>query len=246
MLFIGGTRRTIKNFGWYKGDRFTEWIADLIEKKTGNANITFKELHQLKQEKKYLDLYLTATSLTWQRTVILSHETFPDMKIRDAVRISMSIPLYFQAVLIDENGEILPKPDTLKKYDVLVDGGFIANYPVNLFDDKKYIGDDTGNFFNYQTLGLRLDRENQIVYDREGKGLAPYEVHNFITYIEAMYNMIIENLNRSSLTNEDWNRTISINTMNIGQKVRKISRHQKQMLINSGEAGVRDFFEVKR
>ena len=40
-----------------------------------------------------------------QELVILSNETYPKMKVKDAVRISMSIPIYFQAVFVDSIGK---------------------------------------------------------------------------------------------------------------------------------------------
>ncbi|UOQ72960.1 hypothetical protein MUN79_02960 [Hymenobacter cellulosilyticus] len=47
------------------------------------------------------DLYTTGTNLTRQCGQVFSYETHPDMRVADAVRISMSIPLYFRAVLLD-------------------------------------------------------------------------------------------------------------------------------------------------
>src|SRR4051812_2199206 len=37
-IFIGGTRRLLKNFGWYRGEKFNKWIGLLIKKKTGKEN----------------------------------------------------------------------------------------------------------------------------------------------------------------------------------------------------------------
>ena len=42
----GGVYRMIKEYGWYKGDKLKEWLENLIDAKTGNPDITFKELHQ--------------------------------------------------------------------------------------------------------------------------------------------------------------------------------------------------------
>lgn len=97
------------------------------------------------------------------------------MSLLDAVRISMSIPLFFQAVRMDECDE------------VYVDGGVQLNYPVKLFDRQKYIaaGEDrtcrhtddynrenarfllqrpgyTPYIYSCQTLGLRLDTTQEI------------------------------------------------------------------------------------
>ena len=38
------TIRLFKNYGWYKGDYFRNLMAKLIEKKTGNGEMTFEQL----------------------------------------------------------------------------------------------------------------------------------------------------------------------------------------------------------
>jgi len=43
-LFAGGVNRLNKYFGWYRGNRVENWLEKIIEAKTGNANITFKDL----------------------------------------------------------------------------------------------------------------------------------------------------------------------------------------------------------
>lgn len=93
-FFIGGISRMNRNYGWYQGNAVLNWLEEVIEKKTGNADITFREM----QEKKFLDLYVTGTSLNHQKLIVFSADTNPEMKIKDAVRISISIPLYFKAV----------------------------------------------------------------------------------------------------------------------------------------------------
>ncbi|MBL4655406.1 MAG: patatin-like phospholipase family protein [Bacteroidia bacterium] len=239
-IFIGGTRRMITKYGWYKGEKFRKWIGEIIEIKTGKPDLTFKELHELKSNNKK-ELYITATNLSKQTKVLFSYETYPDMEIRNAVRISMSIPMYFTAMRIDKDGNITKD----KNADVFVDGGIIANYPIQIFDELKYtttVNKDT-NFVNFETLGLRLDRKEQIEYDNTKNGLAPYEISDFKTYTESFYNIIIENLNRQNLTEDDWKRTISINTLEIGPKIKRLSKEEKLKLMNSGSQAVKTYFQ---
>jgi NTE family protein len=51
------------------------------------------------------------------------------MKVKDAVRISMSIPFYFEAVFIDSIGKVVSHPRKKTGLDVMLDGGFIATFP---------------------------------------------------------------------------------------------------------------------
>ena len=129
-FFIGGINRMKKYYGWYKGKKIEKWLEKIIKEKTGNENITFEELHQ----KGFKDLYITGTSLNKQKPVIFSHETYPKMKIKDAVRISISIPLYFEPVYIDSTGKIFNRPKQKQGLDMMVDGGLLENFPIHIFD----------------------------------------------------------------------------------------------------------------
>jgi NTE family protein len=225
-IFLGGTHRLFHQYGWYRGDALVKLIRKLVAQKTGNPDITFAQLHQMAEKSGFRDLYITGTNLTTQKLVIFSHETYPNLKIAEAVRISMSIPFYYKAVFMDDLGNVVSKPKKSQYLQVFADGGIIANYPINLFDQNKYLSQpdtklsDSSYVFNNETLGLRLDRSEQIAYNTAGKGLAPYEIKNFKSYVVAFYNMINENLNR--FHPEDNSRTIDINTLNYSQRVRKI------------------------
>lgn len=230
-IFFGGIRRTRKRYGWYQGEKFNNWIGELIKAKTGNANITFEELY----EQGYKELSCTATCLNQQRLIVLSKATYPEMKLKDAVRISISIPLYYQAVFVDSDGEIYNQPKEGKDLDIMVDGGIIGNFPIHIFDTVK---SDSLNrkirIPNFETLGIRIDSDEQIQEDAVSNNLAPYSIENFTDYIAAFYAIVMENLNRQQLTENDWARTISVSSVGIDPKIKKLSEEQKQRLINSG------------
>ncbi len=109
---FGGFHRLKKNLGFFKGNAVTAWIDTLLKNKTGDENITFLQLHEQKGPKHYKDLYVTGTDLTYQCLRVFSYETYPNMKIKDALRISMSVPLYFQPVYMKDDGSITGKKDT--------------------------------------------------------------------------------------------------------------------------------------
>jgi NTE family protein len=229
-FFAGGINRTRKYFGWYKGNRFEKWLEKIISAKTGNADITFEELHQ----KGFRGLYITGTCLNKQELIIFSHETYPQMKIKDAVRISVSIPLYFEAVFIDKSGYVVRHPKQKEGLDIMVDGGLTGNFPVKMFDSAAQV--------NFSTIGFRIDSDEQIRNDREGKQqLAGMPVGNLTQYISAFYNLVIENLNRQQLTKEDWQRTVSISDGKIGPRIRKLSAKEIQVLIDNGRQAVKTY-----
>jgi NTE family protein len=45
------------------------------------------------------------------------------------------------------------------------------------------------------------------------------------------------------LTEDDWNRTISISSVGITPRIKKLSKSQKDMLIISGEKSVSNFLK---
>lgn len=242
-FFLGGMNRMYKYYGWYRGRRFEDWLGDIIEAKTGDGNITFAEL----KERGFKELFITGTSLNRQSAVVFSYESFPRMRIKDAVRISLSIPLYFEAVFMDENGSTYSHPKMKAGLDVMADGGFTANFPMRLFDSTKYFDASKENnfFYNQETIGIRIDSDQQIKNDSTGGGLAYLPVENFRQYITAFYTIVLENLNRQTLTTEDWARTVSISDGEIGPRIRKLSSREKGKLIDNGRKSMARYLDVK-
>ncbi len=236
-IFLGGFARLSKRFGWYKGKAFTKWLEEIIERKTGNKDITFEQL----KGSGFKELYVTATCLNKQKLVVFSRETYPKMKVKDAVRISMSIPLYFEAVFIDSLGNVVEHPKNISDFDVMVDGGIIGNYPIFVFDS---IINGT-RIPNFNTIGVRIDTDNQIENDLKNQSLAPLEIQNFSDFMKAFYLIVIENLNRNALIKEDWERTISVSSVGIGPKIKRLSLEQKTALMESGERHARLFLQKK-
>jgi NTE family protein len=229
-IFMGGINRTNKYFGWYRGNRFEKWLDEVIERKTGDPDITFEELYN----KGFRDLYITGTCLNKQELVYFSRFTYPKMRIKDAVRISMSVPIYFEAVFINANGKIIRHPHQKQGLDVMIDGGLIGNFPICMFD--------SAGKSNPYTVGFRIDSDKQINNDKGDKAIAPLPVTNFNQYLGALYNMTIENLNRQPLTADDWQRTVSVSDGSIGPRIRKLTPAEIQLLITNGKDAARNYF----
>ncbi|MDQ2864279.1 MAG: patatin-like phospholipase family protein, partial [Bacteroidota bacterium] len=245
---FGKIKRIRKEYGLYKGDKFENWLACLILSKTGDANTTFLQLHQLREKNNiYKDFYCTGTNVSRQELEIFSWEKWPEMKLRTAVHISSCIPFYFKPVPIDSVGNEVSLKDTLFSYDLYVDGGTLCNYPINIFDSCT----DGGNpltcedvIYNKETLGLKLERDEQIKELDEGKtDIAPYDIKNMKQYTSAIMNLIKESINRKTpdLSNEK-NRTIYISYGDISARVRKISIEMKKKLHDNGVVAATKFF----
>jgi NTE family protein len=62
-------------------------------------------------------------------------------------------------------------------------------------------------------------------------------------YVLAVYVLILESLNRTPLIPADWERTISVSSVGISPRIRRLSDEQKAALINSGEMSTKIYFD---
>ena len=245
---FGKIKRVKKEYGIYKGEKFETWLGELIFYKTGYTNTTFLQLHQLHENNnEFKDFYCTGTNISQQKLEIFSWEKWPQMKLKTAVHISGCIPFYFKPVPVDSIGNEVSLKDTLSKYDLYVDGGLLCNYPVNMFDsctDGSNPLTSENVIYNHETLGLKLERADQIKEFKEEKtGIAPYQIDNMKDYSSAVMNLMMEKLNRQTpdLSNERG-RTIYISYGDISGRVRKISDEEKKILHDNGYSAATEFF----
>jgi NTE family protein len=233
----GGLSRVQKKFGFYKGEKVSQWIEQMIKTKTGNADITFSDLHKLKMQKGYMDLYITGTDVTYRCLRIFSYENYPSMRIRDALRISVSIPLYFEPVYINDTGRLVSSYDPGSH--LMIDGGLLSNYPINMFDSTRYFNcENLINCRNKETIGLLLETPEQLSFSLR-KSLTPQTPLTLTEYVKAIYQTAID---RPNPDDENLKRTITISDLGIRSRVKKLSKKQVQQLMESGRNGVRRFF----
>jgi len=104
----------IFKYGLDNGNNLVILIKKLLSYKTGNENITFKELYE-KYNKK---LIITATCLNDNKTYYFNYENEPDLSIYMAIRMSVAIPFIFTNIQY--------------KNKLFVDGGLTNNYPIKI------------------------------------------------------------------------------------------------------------------
>ncbi|WP_164562245.1 patatin-like phospholipase family protein [Nitratidesulfovibrio vulgaris] len=124
----GDLQRLVRDFGWFKGEVLERWARSNIGVLTGKPHMTFGELRQRAEVEpgRFLDLTVVGANLSRETPELFNAERTPDTPIHEALRISMSIPLFFTAVR-NSRGE------------VLVDGSVIWNYPISLYDRARYV-----------------------------------------------------------------------------------------------------------
>jgi NTE family protein len=244
---VGKYNRVVNEYGIYKGEKFEKWLLQLVKQKTGKADLSFAELHQLVLKKNsYKELYCTGTNISKQQLEIFSFEQTPNMPIALAVRISGGVPLYFEPVPLTNTYKKITKKDSLSFVNYFVDGGMLCNYPISIFDTCQ----DGANAllcnavkFNTQTLGIKMERPEQIdSLQKNSIAIPSYTINKFSDYLSALSNLMMEALNRKypNLENEKG-RTIYISQGNIHSRVRKVMPAEKQLLFDNGLKAARDF-----
>jgi NTE family protein len=250
---IRDIRRLAREFGWHKGDFFAGWIGDLIKNRLGNERATFKDLREAGRP----DVYMIGANLSTGFAEVFSVERHPDMPLADAVRISMSLPLFFAAV---RHGP---------RDDVYVDGGVLRNYPVKLFDRLRYIdieekssaarqteyynrenarfllgaADRTPYAYNRQTLGLRLDSRSEIGLFRYNEPLQGKPIQSFTDYARGLIGALLLVQENQHLHSDDWQRTLYIDTLGVKSTDFDLSDETKQALVSSGIDWAEKYFE---
>lgn len=200
---LEGPVRIVEQYGWFKGDFFLNFIEDKIAAKTGNSRATFADL----KAPQYKQLYVVGTDLTTQLSVVFSADQSADMPVADAVRISMSIPLFFAARKLNDN--------------IYCDGGVLNNYPLTLFD----VPDDTTN---WETLGFHLDNLGQPPIHKIN------DLPGFIGNVyEAIINIQVDLLMSEP---DDVKRSVFIDNLGIKTTDFHLTQAQKLALVESGRS----------
>lgn len=243
---IRDTTRFFNKFGWHKGKAMLEWLEDIICRKTGSPDTTFGQLQIEKEEKSFKDLYIIGTNTNTHFSTIFSHETHSSMRIADAIRISMSIPLFFEAVEYEN--------------DIYVDGGVLMNYPIKLFDRKKYLQNSKNGIItpayaelqlesaenpfvcNTETLGFRIEsytQRNILI----GQPAERHEIKNVYQFTKNLIGTVLDFQQNISLHDLDSDRTVYVININKISAINfDITPEEKDVLIQSGRDSTTTYF----
>jgi predicted acylesterase/phospholipase RssA len=114
--------KMFETFGINNGDKIKLLFSKFLESKFNVKDITFEELFNLTNKK----LIIIGTNLTKFEEVVFSVDKTPSFSVIDAVRISISVPLIFTPVIIND--------------EMFVDGCLVNNFPINHCPEDHTIG----------------------------------------------------------------------------------------------------------
>ncbi len=208
--------------GLYLGRFFESWLRDLLAKK--NIRV-FRDLvmPEYKDDPRYhYKLQVIASDITRGKLLVLpsniaDYGLDPDeLEVARAVRMSMSIPYFFEPVVLHAAGAPC----------YIVDGGVLSNYPIWLFDD--------GNDPPWPTLGYKL------VDPQEGR---PHKIRGPLTLFEALFATMMEAHDARYIQDHDFVRSIPVPTLGVRTTDFELSHEKTEALYKSGVEAARKFFE---
>ena len=224
---IGGPVRLIEHYGWFKGDYFLRLMESYIERKTGDGRATFRDLAG---RGSFKDLHVFGTDLSQQAVREFSELTTPTVAVADAVRISMSIPFFFEA--------------RSNAGDVFCDGGVLNNYPISTFDEQYEAPDpELGHTMlhrtpNPSTLGFHLDNL---------KHPKPRPIDNVRRFAGSVFDALLDIQDILLKSNPgDERRTVFINDLGVKTTDFHLSDQTKWSLIAQGRIATSDYLNKSR
>ena len=223
--------------GVYKGDFFLEWMREHLAEKGVH---TFGDLRTDSEDPRYRSkLQVIASDISARELLVLPRDAAklgfaPDeLEVALAVRMSMSIPIFFEAV---------KQVDAATNQEhVIVDGGMLSNFPVWLFDSPP------GEVPAWPTFGLLLVEPNPKTPITERIPEPEHSPHGFkglVSLASSMLHTMMEFHDRLYLEHAEFARTIAIPTLGVGTTEFDLSQERAKALYESGKAAAETFLET--
>jgi NTE family protein len=211
----------LNKYGLDTGNLIIKWIEDLLVKKSIDKKITFEELFS----KTNIDLQIFAANVNKYNLTKFNYLCTPDVKVLDAIKMSMSIPFLFTATHFNIETNQIDCP----KGDIHVDGGLIDNYPIYVFKD---------NLEN--TLGLKVISNGEM--DSHNVDEKIDDIESYIYHVLACF--IIQREKKTTSNEMYKKRTVCIHTETITQTLNfELTREEKLRLIQIGYNAICEFLK---
>jgi NTE family protein len=216
--------------GLYEGAYLEEWLRAKLAAK---GKRTFQDLiiEEFRQTPKYrYKLQVIAADVSRGKMLVLPRDIQDygiapdDLDIARAVRMSMSIPLFYEPVTLRLAGT--------GQECFIVDGGVLSNFPIYLFDDGT---PDPP----WPTFGYLLAEDPDVVGQR-----VHHEVSGPLSLLASLFLTMLEAHDRMYISNGAFVRTIMIPTMGVKTTQFDLPRERAEALYRSGVDAARAFFRT--
>ncbi len=230
---IGKEISILRDYGIYEGRRFLQWMTEKLDRKGVR---TFGDLKPTGSDdpKRAFRLQVIASDVSRHEMLVLPRDAHkigstPDtLSIAYAVRMSMSIPIFFEPVNHSN--------DSTGEEHLIVDGGMLSNFPVWLFD-----AEDRPRFPTFGLLLVEPPTRTSVADRLSG---APGQVsrsHSIIEYLKTIAQTLTEAHDRMHVEEADFARTIAIPTLGVRTTDFDLTRERATELYDSGYDAVKAF-----
>jgi NTE family protein len=216
--------------GIYEGEYLEAWIR---KKLAAKGKHTFKDLilEEYRNSPRYrYKLQVIAADISRGKMLVLPRDIAdygidPDeLDIARAVRMSMSIPFFYEPVTLKHRGT--------GEDCYIVDGGVLSNFPIHLFDDGT--PDPAWPTFGYM-LAENPDASGQEV---------SHVVSGPLSLLASLFFTMMEAHDRMYISNGAFARTMMIPTMGVKTTEFDLSAQRAEALYHSGVSAAREFFHT--
>ena len=228
---LGRTLSILKDLGIYEGEDFLEWMRGLLEARGVRTfgDLVRREDDELRYRYK---LQVIASDVTERRLLVLPRDAHKlgvgdpdDMDVAQAVRMSMSIPIFFEPVRFANR--------QTRKEHLIVDGGMLSNFPVWLFDAEEP---------QWPTFGLKLvQRPENPIGDELPQPVSRGGVSEVISYLRSLVDTMMAAHDRLYIEDHEFDRTIAIETLGVGTTEFDLSAERAMALYESGRDAAQRF-----
>ncbi|WP_052339654.1 patatin-like phospholipase family protein [Gorillibacterium massiliense] len=218
---IGPAARLFIKKGLFSGDLLEMWIYGLL----ADRNIrTFGDLPPGK-------LRIIASDITDGKLLVLPGDIArygidPNrFTIAKAIRMSTSIPYFFDPVVLRRKFDRRTKPKSFaEQFVYIVDGGILSNFPLWLFDEEK----------ERPTLGFQLVGR--------GKEDETHRIIGPLTMFQALFSTMMEAHDERYIEESNSVRTIKIPSAGVHATQFEIKPEQSLELFEAGVRAADKFF----
>lgn len=231
--FVGQPLSVLMEKGIYEGDYFIRRMDDLLSAKGVH---TFSDLPGFREpaDPRYrYKVQVIASDLTGHSLLVLPKDAAKlgvddpdDLSVALAVRMSMSIPIFFEPVHFRS-------PKTGQEH-LIVDGGMLSNFPVWLFDSKGVP--------EWPTFGLKMvEGEPETISLAER--LPVSSTDGIMDYLKSLVATLTEAHDRMYLEQAEFVRTITIPTGGVRSTDFDLSKTQVEALYDAGRQAASKFLD---
>jgi NTE family protein len=221
---IGPAARLVLKKGLYSGAALEDWVSQQLAAK---GIRTFGDL-------RHNQLRVIASDITQGKLLILPDDIAQygidprKFSIAKAVRMSTSIPYFFDPVMIRRKLKSSAKAAPFaEQFYYIVDGGLLSNYPLWVFDQET-------------------DREDIIPvigFQLVGKSDMPtHKIKGPITMLEALFGTMLSAHDERYIEQKNRFRTVKIPTLGVGNTQFNLSKELSMSLYDSGFQASNDYF----